>query len=66
MGVKKRYSLGALLAMGVTLLYWLQGFAVMCPHLPEGFPRDLCIAATSSGRPLPAPVEGEEATDAGS
>lgn len=60
MGVKKRYSLGALMAMGITLVYWLQGFAVVCPHMPEGFPRDLCVAATSSGRALPAPMDSPD------
>lgn len=54
-GIRKRYSLGALLSMGVFLVYWLQGFAVVCPHLPEGsLARDVCEAATGSG-PRPAP-----------
>lgn len=64
-GVKKRYSLGALLAMGMGAIYWLQGFAPVCVFLPEGtFRRALCDSITSSGRPLPR-VDAAEQGDAG-
>lgn len=46
LGIRKRYSLGTLLAMGAALVVYLQGFAPVCPYLPEGFWRALCESAT--------------------